>query len=67
MACAVYVLSTEECVAWGRDGHRIISHITSLHLTPEAKAALVDLLGSQSLADISTWADEIRNEADLTP
>ena len=48
--------------AWGRDGHRIVGNIAAEHLTPQAGAAVKDLLGDESLADVSTWADEIRRE-----
>lgn len=47
-------------VSWGFKGHRIVAIIAQYHLTPQAKAAIKDLLGSQSLADVSTWADELR-------
>ena len=45
---------------WGRDGHRIIGHIAEQFLTPNARAAVRDLLGDASLAEVSTWADEVR-------
>lgn len=46
---------------WGRDGHRIIGAIASKLLTHAAAASVTSLLGGQSLADVSTWADEIRS------
>jgi nuclease S1 len=47
--------------AWGRLGHRVISRLAEKELTPPAKAAIADLLEpGESLADASTWADEIR-------
>jgi len=48
-------------LGWGRDGHRIIGTIATHYLTPEAKAAVTTFLGDQSLADVSTWADEIKS------
>ena len=45
---------------WGRDGHRIIGHIAEQFLSTNARAAVRDLLGDASLADVSTWADEVR-------
>jgi len=32
--------------------------------TPAAKAAVKELLGSETLADVSTWADEVRGQAE---
>ena len=46
------------CFAWGRDGHRITAFIAAKYLTPQAAAAVKDLLGEQTLADVSTWPDE---------
>ena len=46
---------------WGRDGHRIIGQIAEQFLTPNARAAVLDLLGDESLADVSTWADQVRS------
>jgi nuclease S1 len=47
--------------AWGRLGHRVISRLAEKQLTPQAKAAIAELLEpGESLADASTWADEVR-------
>ncbi len=47
--------------AWGEDGHRIIAGIADVHLMPQARDAVRYFLGDDSLADVSTWADEIRS------
>ena len=51
------------CFGWGRDGHKITGTIATHYLTPEAKAAVTALLGDQTLADVSTWVDEIRSDS----
>ncbi len=56
------ILIPSVCFAWGRDGHRITGFIAAKYLTPQAAAAVKDLLGNASLADVSTWADEIRRK-----
>lgn len=56
----VLFLVASPCFGWGRDGHKIASTITTHHLRAEAKAAVAQLLGGQSPADVSTWAGEIR-------
>ncbi len=61
-AFLLMVLVATPCLAWGRDGHKITGAIAAHYLTPEAKAAVEALLGDQSLADVSTWADEIRSK-----
>ena len=57
------LLVASPCLGWGPEGHRIASSIATHHLTPEAQAAVTQLLGGQSLADVSTWADEIRSDS----
>ena len=43
--------------AWGPLGHRLVADVAWDHLTPEARASVQVLLGRQSLADVSSWAD----------
>ena len=50
------------CFAWGPEGHQIVGDIARHHLTPAARRALVQLLGNDDLAEISTWADEVRHD-----
>lgn len=50
------------CISWGVTGHKTVADIAFNHLTPKAKAAAAALLGSQSMADVSTWADEVRSQ-----
>ena len=49
--------------AWGPQGHQIVGRIAELHLTPQAKAAIAQLLGegdSISDAEVANWADDVR-------
>src|SRR5277367_5801490 len=49
--------------AWGRMGHRVAGKISEARLTPAAKAAVASLLEpGESLADVSTWADDYRRD-----
>jgi hypothetical protein len=48
---------------WGRLGHRVAGKIAEARLTPSARAAVLALLEpGESLADVSTWADEVRRD-----
>ena len=51
-------------LVWGANGHRIAAEIAERHLTPDARAAIDALIGDTSLAQISTWPDEIRSNPD---
>ncbi|MFC3033862.1 S1/P1 nuclease [Pseudoalteromonas fenneropenaei] len=48
-------------LAWGQNGHRIVGQLAEAHLTDTTKNALVPLLEGDSLAEVSTWADEMRS------
>lgn len=52
-------------ISWGVTGHRTIGKIAENHLSTKAKAAVRELLGSESLADVSTWADEVRSQPEM--
>lgn len=51
-----------ESFAWGREGHHIIALVAQSRLTDSAKRQIIALLGSQTLAEASTWPDEIRKD-----
>jgi hypothetical protein len=47
--------------AWGRLGHRVIAKLAERHMTDRAKQEIKALLEpGETLADASTWADEVR-------
>jgi nuclease S1 len=53
--------------AWGRLGHRVIAKLAERSLTDRAKAEIKALLEpGESLADCSTWADEVRGKMRYT-
>jgi len=66
---------------WGCQGHAIVAYVADRHLSPAAKAGVQSLIGSQAplrhmrrycpmtglaLANVSTWADDIRVEEPTT-
>lgn len=71
VAALLLSLSSQPAFAWGTTGHRVVGHIADAHLTPAASAEVKRLLALEnksSLAEVSTWADEIRSvEGDHGP
>jgi hypothetical protein len=62
-------LVARPALAWGPDGHAIVADIAEAHLTPAARsqvAALLATAGGHHLADVASWADEIRHDHPLT-
>ena len=45
---------------WWDLGHRVVARLAESRLTPHTREAVRDILGGQSLADASVWADNIR-------
>lgn len=50
-------------MAWGVLGHRIVGEIASSYLTPKAKAEIRKILGTESMAITSNWADFIKSDS----
>ncbi|MBT2557652.1 S1/P1 nuclease [Hymenobacter sp. ISL-91] len=54
------LLSPLHLWAWGADGHRAIALIAEHHLKRSARQQVQQLLGTENMALVSTWPDEIR-------
>jgi hypothetical protein len=61
-AVLVLLAFTPNSFAWGPRGHRIAARIAQTHLSEATKLQIETLLGSDNLAAVSTWADEIRKQ-----
>jgi len=48
--------------SWGTAGHHAIGQIAQNHLSETARTAVMQLFGTATLADVSTYADEIRSQ-----
>lgn len=49
--------------AWSMIGHRIVGEIAENHLTGKAKKAVLNILGTESLAMASNWGDFIKSDS----
>lgn len=58
----IFFPGQESALGWGQDGHRITAEIAERNLTPEALAEVREIIGGETLAEISTWADDIRSD-----
>lgn len=56
------ITTTNAGVKWGPTGHRTVGEIASKHLTSKAKREIKRLLNKESLALVSTYADEIKSD-----
>ncbi|WP_199609737.1 S1/P1 nuclease [Flocculibacter collagenilyticus] len=58
---AFSTMATSNAFAWGQNGHRIVGKIADEQLTATTRAALQELLAGDKLAEVTTWADEMRS------
>ncbi len=64
VATLALLLTSPPALGWGRDAHFIIAEIAETYLTPEAKAAVAELLKDDPVCDTlheaSVWPDAMR-------
>lgn len=46
--------------AWGKTGHRVTGEIAQNHLSEKARTQITSILGTEGLAEASTWPDFMR-------
>lgn len=51
-----------QAMAWGMLGHRVVGEIAERHLTKKARKNIQQVLGNESLAIASNWADFIKSD-----
>src|ERR1700739_711440 len=61
LAAVLFYLPIQS-MAWGQQGHRICGQIASSYLTPKARKAIEAILGNESIAMASNWADFIKSD-----
>lgn len=64
LALALQILLTlpQTAFAWGKSGHRIVGEIAENHMTETTIKAVEALLDGDKIAEVGTWADEMRSD-----
>jgi hypothetical protein len=62
LGLSLVLLPAAPAFAWGKEGHRLTALVAEHYLTPETRAAIVELLHHETLADVSSWADDYRHD-----
>lgn len=63
LSCFLLIcLASQSGQAWGIVGHRTVGLIAERYLSERASLAVRAILGPDSLAEVSTWSDEIRSD-----
>ncbi len=64
LAILLVLLVPSPAFAWGQIGHRVTGAIAEPLLTSTTARAIREIMGSETLAEASTWADEMRSSPD---
>jgi hypothetical protein len=64
LVTAVLLAAAGPVLAWSQTGHRVTGDVADAHLAPKARAAVKEILGTESLAEASNWADYMRAAPD---
>lgn len=56
------IIISGSALGWGQTGHRITGAIATHYLTANAKVAIKEIIGHETLAQASTWPDEMRSD-----
>lgn len=59
---AALIYTPVQSMAWGTIGHRVCGQIAESYLTPKARLAVHAILGHESIALASNWADYIKTD-----
>lgn len=59
----IAIFYSSDVSSWGVTGHRAIGLIAQRNLNKKARKKLNHILGSQTIAMVSTWMDEIRSDS----
>jgi S1/P1 Nuclease len=62
LATTFLALTALVLASWGPKGHRAVAQIAQNHLSPAAKSAVKNILGTEDLVDVSNFADDIRTD-----
>jgi hypothetical protein len=62
VCCVVFFYLPAQSFAWGMLGHRIVGEIANTYLTSKAKKEIKRILGNESIALASNWADFIKSD-----
>lgn len=62
----LFIYLPSQTKAWGTLGHRIVGQIADSYLSPKAKIAVSKILGTESIAMASNWADFIKSDSTMS-
>lgn len=62
MLTLIVLLQYSSLHAWDATGHAIVAMLAEERLTPQTREAVVMMLEGQSMVDVASWPDQVRNK-----
>lgn len=59
---ALLLLQPVTAYGWGQTGHRVVGEIAEQHLSKKARKAVQRILGTESMAMVANWMDDIKSD-----
>ena len=59
------IYASPNSIKWGATGHRVVGEIASSYLTCKAKKNIRKILGTESIAISSNWADFVKSDSTM--
>jgi hypothetical protein len=56
------LIFSTSALGWGRIGHMTVGRIAENHVSAESRKKIAEILGTDTLAQVSNWADEIKSD-----
>lgn len=57
-----YQLIAIQSFGWGLTGHRVVGQLAEWHLNKKAKKQIESILGTESLAMVANWMDDVKSD-----
>lgn len=54
------LLSTQNALAWGQEGHSIIAEVAQREVKPETRKVTDQILNHGTLSSVASWADDVK-------
>ncbi|WP_026462774.1 S1/P1 nuclease [Adhaeribacter aquaticus] len=61
--CLLVPMFIGQAFGWGQTGHRVVGLVAEQHLNKKARKKVLAILQNNSLAEVSTWMDDIKSDA----
>lgn len=66
VAAVLFITVSINSFAWGPTGHRVVGEIANSYLTEKTRIAIKKILGTESIAIATNWADFVKSDSTMS-